>query len=120
WVPVSYGSVRVHAPLTAEIRSWVRNAGENRADDPSARFDVTLTDPEGRVLIEISGFTIHRLDGALDFAAASGRRDVIFPDAKPENRQLSPAEERLQHNLSQGIRPEEGAEGFLRALATGR
>ena len=120
WVPVSYGSVLVHAPLTAEIRSWVRNAGENRADDPSARFDVTLTDPEGRVLIEISGFTIHRLDGALDFAAASGKRDVIFPDAKPENRQLSPAEERHQHNLSQGIRPVEGAEGFLRALATGR
>ncbi|RJL18567.1 type I polyketide synthase [Paracoccus siganidrum] len=119
WVPVSYGSVRVHAPLAGEIRSWVRNAGDNRADNPFARFDVTLSDPDGRVLIEISGFTIHRLDGALDFAAASGRRDVIFPDAKPENRKLSPAEERLQHNLSQGIRPEEGAEGFLRALATG-
>ncbi|MBU3029965.1 type I polyketide synthase [Paracoccus marinaquae] len=120
WVPVSYGSVRVHAPLGAEIRSWVRNAAENRADNPFARFDVTLTDPEGRVLIEISGFTIHRLDGALDFAAATAKRDVIFPDAGQDERKLSPAEERLQHNLSQGIRPEEGAEGFLRALATGK
>lgn len=120
WVPVSYGSVRVHAPLTAEIRSWVRNAGDNRSGNPFARFDVTLTDPDGKVLIEISGFTIHRLEGAFDFSASSGKRDVIFPDQRQSDRKLSQAEERLQHNLSQGIRPEEGAEGFVRALATGK
>ncbi|MDP5305998.1 type I polyketide synthase [Paracoccus spongiarum] len=120
WVPVSYGTIRVHAPLTAEIRSWVRNGADNRSDNPFARFDVTLADPAGRVLIDISGFTIHRLDGELDFTGQTGRRDVVFPDAQQADRRLSPAEERLQHNLSQGIRPDEGAEGFLRALATGQ
>lgn len=120
WVPVSYGSVRVHAPLTAEIRSWVRNAAQNRVEDSFARFDVTLTDPAGNVLIDISGFTIHRIDGALDFSSEAGKRDVAFFDAKgPEARRSSPAEERLQHNLSQGIRPDDGAEGFLRALGAG-
>ncbi|MCF3972235.1 type I polyketide synthase [Paracoccus salsus] len=120
WVPVNYASIKVHAPLTPEIRSWVRNAGDNRSENPFARFDITLTDPHGKVLIEISGFTIHRLDGALDFAATTGKRDVIFPDGGKADRKLSPAEERLQHNLSQGIRPDEGAEGFLRALAAGK
>ncbi|WP_272860414.1 type I polyketide synthase [Paracoccus stylophorae] len=120
WVPVSYGSVRVHAPLTPEIRSWVRNAGDNRAANPFARFDITLTDPDGRVLIEITNFIIHRLEGALEFGASGGQRDIVFADAGQDGRRLSPAEERLQHNLSQGIRPDEGAEAFLRALDTGR
>ncbi|MDB6176893.1 SDR family NAD(P)-dependent oxidoreductase [Paracoccus sp. Z330] len=120
WVPVSYGNVKVFAPLPAEIRSWVRNAADNNSASPFARFDITLTDPDGNVVIDIEGFTIHRIEGALDFGAASGKRDVIYPDQDDGGRKLSAAEERLQHNLSQGIRPQEGAEGFLRALAAGR
>jgi len=115
WVPVSYRSVKVFRNLPANIVSWVRNAGENRASGEIAVFDVTLATPEGEVCVEIRGFSIRRMETATGFAAA--------PDAAPASsaaaqlQPLSPAEERLRHNLGQGIRAEEGAELFLRALA---
>ncbi|WP_033419184.1 type I polyketide synthase [Pseudorhodobacter ferrugineus] len=114
WVPMSYASVRVYAPLPARITSWVRNAAPNRATDATAVFDVTLADPSGKVCVEIHGFTIRRLDGALSFTAPDPRELTFDDDAQ---KQLSPAEERLAHTLSQGIRPDEGAQAFARALS---
>ncbi len=110
WVPVSYGTVRVFAPLPARIVSHVRNAAPNAAHLATASFDVTLAAPDGTVLIEIEDFTIRRMEGAVRFAAPRAARP-----AGP--RPLSPAEERLRHNLTQGIPPADGAALFLRALA---
>ncbi|RUS60147.1 SDR family NAD(P)-dependent oxidoreductase [Pseudorhodobacter sp. E13] len=113
WVPMSYARMRVHAPLGASITSWVRNAAPNRASDPTAVFDITLADATGKVCVEIEGFTIRRLEGALAFTAPDAR-DLAFDDDGPK--QLSAAEERFAHSLSQGIRPAEGAAAFARAL----
>ncbi len=118
WVPVRYASVRVHGPLPTEVISWVRNASDNRADAETANFDVTLCDTNGRVVMEINGFTIRKLEN-LDLLRAAPRltaaevetEDTAGPQA------LSPAEERLAHNLSQGILPQEGVEAFHRVLA---
>ena len=113
WVPVSYASVQVFRALPAELVSHIRNAGENRAEDQTARFDITLAAPDGTVCVEIAGFTIRRLAGDIAFAAAPAKQ------AESEApRPLSPAEERLRHAVSQGICPEEGAEAFLKALAS--
>lgn len=117
WVPVSYASVRVHAPLPATVISWVRNAGANRAEDPVAVFDITLATPDGRVCVEIEGFTIRRLEGGLVLSPPTPR-DLDF-DEQAKGKALSPAEERFAWTLTQGIRAEEGAEAFGRAIATG-
>ena len=116
WVPVAYAGLRLHAPLPADVISWVRNASANRADGPVATFDITLADPQGRVCIEIEGFTIRRLDAGFALSPPDAR-DLAFDDTG--SKALSPAEQRLAANLAQGIRPEEGAEAFARALATG-
>lgn len=123
WVPVSYREVRVHRPLPAQVWSWVRNAQDNRADAPFALFDISLCDAQGQVCVEVRGFSIKRLEQA-GFAASGGRldpRELVFEDggAAGEASRLSPAEEQLQHNISQGILPAEGAEAFGRALASG-
>jgi acyl transferase domain-containing protein/thioesterase domain-containing protein len=123
WVPVSYREVRVHRPLPTLVWSWVRNAQENRADAPFAIFDVSLCDAQGEVCVEVLGFSIKRLQEG-GFAASSSRldaRELVFDDAGQADAQarLSPAEEQLQHNISQGILPAEGADAFGRALATG-
>jgi len=113
WVPVNYASVRVFQALPAELVSHVRNAGDNRVGDETARFDITLAAPDGTVCVEIAGFTLRRLAGDIAFAAA--------PPAQADHnapRPLTPAEERLRHNIAQGIRPEDGAEAFLKALAS--
>ena len=121
WVPVSYGSITVHGPLPQHIRSWVR-VGEGQGAGGFASFDVTLTDPEGRIVMEVRGFSIHRIEATTDLRARkTDLRNVVYldrPAAAP--RALSAAEERLAHNLSQGISPAEGADAFLRALAQGR
>lgn len=123
WVPVSYREVRVHRPLPAQIWSWVRNAQDNRADAPFAVFDVSLCDAQGEVCVEVLGFSIKRLQEG-GFAASTSRldaRELVFADAghADDQARLSPAEEQLQHNISQGILPAEGADAFGRALATG-
>ncbi|WP_457773877.1 thioesterase domain-containing protein [Phycobium rhodophyticola] len=119
WVPVSYGAVRVYRDLPGEVVSWVRNAGENRASAGAASFDVTICDTQGNVCVEVHNFSIRQMEAGAALFAEPQVRDLEFPDAEA-NRPLSPAEERLRHNLSQGIRPEEGAEAFMRALAMDR
>jgi acyl transferase domain-containing protein/thioesterase domain-containing protein/NAD(P)-dependent dehydrogenase (short-subunit alcohol dehydrogenase family) len=120
WAPVRYGRVRVHAPLPDRIVSWVRNAGANRAAAETASFDVTLCDPDGRVFVEIAGFTIRKL-GSLDVLKSAPRptaAEMEF-DESDGVQPLSPDEERLAHNLSQGILPAEGIDAFHRALRLG-
>ncbi|MGR3501865.1 type I polyketide synthase [Pseudaestuariivita sp.] len=118
WVPVSYPSIRVYAPLPADIVSHVRSRPGNTNDAQTAQFDVTLAAPDGTICVEVTGFTIKRVDSAAAFARG-GRllpSEVTFDDAGTQP--LSPAEEQLHHTLSQGILPAEGAEAFRRALGT--
>ncbi len=116
WVPVSYGAVRVYRALPASIVSHMRNAADNRADGGAATFDITLATPEGEVCVEVQGFSIRRLEGALAFTKPDAR-ELVFDGGAA--RAASPAEERLLHAFSQGIRPEEGAQAFGRAVALG-
>ena len=123
WVPVSYRRVRVHHPLPSTVWSWMRNAQDNRSDTPMAVFDITLCNELGQVCTEIEGFSIRRLDES-GFASSNriDPREVEFDAATHSggaDHKLSPGEEQLQYNISQGIRPAEGAEAFGRALATG-
>jgi thioesterase domain-containing protein/NAD(P)-dependent dehydrogenase (short-subunit alcohol dehydrogenase family) len=121
WVPVSYGRLAVHGPLPRRVFSWVRNHAENRADSDFAVFDVTITDADGKVLLEIEEFTIHRLAESIDFGITAGpsRGDVEFEAVlgAGDARDLSPAELRLRRNYERGIRPEEGAEALARVVA---
>ncbi len=111
WVPLTYGRIRVFGPLPARAVSWIRSDPENSADSENARFDVTIADEDGRVLVEIEGFTVHRLTQGIDFAKSA-------PPGQPTERVLSPAEERLRHTIAQGIPPADGAGMFLRAMAS--
>ena len=50
WVPVSYGQIRVHGPLTGRVSSWVRIREDIEDKRNFASFDVTIMDAEGKVL----------------------------------------------------------------------
>lgn len=117
WVPVRYERISAFAPLPARVHSHVRlGAG---AGAGFARFDISLTDDTGRVLVEIEGFTIRQLDTAALGADAPLRAAELEFDTPKGAATLSPAEERLRDMLSLGITPAEGGAAFLRALATG-
>ncbi|MEM7718543.1 MAG: SDR family NAD(P)-dependent oxidoreductase, partial [Pseudomonadota bacterium] len=112
WVPVSYETARFFGQLPHQVKSWVRYDAQGSGSD-IARFDVMLMAPDGVVCAQIKGFTLHRLSRDIRFAAASN-----LPANSAMHRQLSPAEQRLVHNVSQGIQPEDGATAFLATLAT--
>jgi acyl transferase domain-containing protein/thioesterase domain-containing protein/acyl carrier protein len=118
WVPVSYDSVRVFHRLPDRVVSWVRSASSNRNADETASFDITLALPDGTICMEIEGFSIKRLSNMTTLAAPLKVSEAEFEpaDFSKSTQPLSPAEERFQHNLSQGILPKDGADAFLRAL----
>ena len=116
WVPMSYGEIAVHGALPSEIYSHMQLRASS-ADD--ARFDVTICDPEGAVLVEVHDFAMTRLKGG--FAAQSAplrASEVIFDDeGMTQARAQTEAEERLAYMVSQGITAAEGPQALSRALA---
>jgi acyl transferase domain-containing protein/thioesterase domain-containing protein/acyl carrier protein len=121
WVPVSYERAVIHDVLPARVVSWVRGHSDNGAQAAVARFDVVLADEEGRVVAEIEGLSLRRMEGELHFESTTDRREIEFDTAGATAadgaaRSLSPAEARLHAALARGIRPAEGAEAFLAAL----
>ncbi len=120
WVPVSYRTIRVFAPLSREIRSHMRLSDSQT--EGFAAFDVTLSNATGTVLVEIEGFQMKRLDGALDFSGAEeadASAAKLGLAATSNTQPLSPEEQRLQMNIAGGIPAKNGAEALTRALATG-
>lgn len=122
WVPLGYRSLRIHAPLTSEIHSHMRLCESVGSD--SASFDITLTDPSGTVLVEITGFQMTRLAQGFDASGpqeqADASAETLGLAARSSPQPLSVEERRLQLNLANGIRSSEGPEAMIRALATGR
>ncbi|APE42970.1 polyketide synthase [Sulfitobacter alexandrii] len=118
WVPVSYGLIRVHGPLPAEIWSHVRLAAGHAADG-FARFDVTVTDPAGTVLVEVRDFEMKRLEGGFATPPLTAG-EVRLEDEAERDAPMSAAEERLAYLVSQGIRAAEGPEALRRALSLRR
>jgi len=115
WVPLSYQSIRIHGPLPGAVTSWVRLAEHGAGH---ASFDIMLADDQGQICAEIIGFQMQRLEGQTQFGkpAPLAAQDIDFDDtdiATP----LSPDEERLFHNISQGIPAAQGPEALRRALA---
>lgn len=120
WVPVAYGTLRVHAPLPDSVRSWVRLAHDDVPPDCTV-FDVTILDQAGAVLVEIERFTVKRLaDPGL---VADGRHraaEIEVETRRPAPQGEGAAAARLAAQVRQGILPEEGVEAFFRAVAAGR
>ena len=117
WVPLSYGALRVYKPLPGQIFSWVRLARGDRADG-FVRFDVTICDVDGNVLVEVDDFAMKRLEDG--FVATPLNPSEVRFDTQDDDADLSPAEERLAYLVSQGIRAAEGPEALRRAFNLGR
>ncbi|WP_050930381.1 type I polyketide synthase [Aestuariivita boseongensis] len=119
WVPLSYGRIAIHRALPADILSWAR-LRTGSSEDGQAQFDITLSDAQGDVIAEIEGFVIQQIAREAGFASAPLTEAEIQFDEGTATAPLSPDEERLLHNIGQGIRPEDGPEALHRALALGK
>ena len=100
YAPFTYRRLALFAPLPAEIFSHVWHRTGTQGAGLTAAFDVTITDSEGRILAEISDFTMTRIPDA----------GLLLTGGLPASEQggavAGPA---ASHNF-EGILPEEGME----------
>jgi acyl transferase domain-containing protein len=114
WVPVSYDRVSVYGDLTPVLHSAVRLRPRSGAGG-FARFDITLTDENGRVLVDIEGFAMQAIAGT-SFEIVEPRAQEL--EQEGPRRELSTPERAFLHNLTEGITPKEGVEAFRRMVDT--
>jgi acyl transferase domain-containing protein/thioesterase domain-containing protein len=114
YVPLGYGAVRVYGRLPARIVSHVRSAPGNQVERETARFDVTLTDADGKVLVEIEQFTVRKIAKAAAFAS-----EAQGAGATATRSQLSAGEKLFLESFESGIEGAEGTEVLERVLASG-
>ncbi|HET9960304.1 MAG TPA: SDR family NAD(P)-dependent oxidoreductase [Polyangiaceae bacterium] len=121
-VPLSYGKVRLVAPLTSHVFSHVRLRTGNTPALVS--FDVTIHGAQGEVLVEIENFCMTRVDqgrfAALP-ASGTGVTSATLPTERSAGLTRAPrAHESPRSQLSQvvahGILPSEGVQVFERLL----
>ncbi|HET8937022.1 MAG TPA: SDR family NAD(P)-dependent oxidoreductase [Polyangiales bacterium] len=128
WVPVAYDKVIVYSDLEPElhshVRAWTTPAASGgkvvslvntEPEGAFARFDIRLADKNGRVLMEIKGFSMQALSSN-NFEITAPRQQDLEEDAS--KRELSGPERAFFHNLSLGITPAEGADAFRRAVTS--
>jgi acyl transferase domain-containing protein len=121
YLPFSYKTVRVLAPLPAAVRSWGRGITGGGAGGPAQggifSADIVVTGPGGEPLVEIEGFTKRRLE------AGQGEADLAALESGGGNdRSLVGMEETGAFPTldGAGMLPHEGAEALLRILGSRR
>jgi acyl transferase domain-containing protein/thioesterase domain-containing protein/acyl carrier protein len=127
WVPLSYKTVRIHAPLTSRLRSWVKSRATNRSDGEVLLFDVVVLDERGRVCLEIEEFAMRSVTREFELAPAAeragpagatgGRAPGAEAPATAPFLPGSPGRSALHRNFEHGIPPAEGMEALTRILA---
>ncbi|HUR29090.1 MAG TPA: SDR family NAD(P)-dependent oxidoreductase, partial [Planctomycetota bacterium] len=121
WAPVSYKRVRIHRPLPARVKSWVKSRDKNHAGSRVLLFDVIVTDEHGGVCVEIDEFAMHRLQLDLDHttvgqASAFAAGPAKGPPAATFDARTSPARSALEFNAHRGITPAVGMEALQRII----
>lgn len=107
YVPVGYGTLRMFAPLPAELYSHVRLRPESR--DGEAYFDVTLSDTSGETCVQIERFAMRRLEAGSQLLAPTR--------ASAAEHEATRAPSELSRVLREAIAPEEGVRALERVLA---
>ncbi|HEY0603313.1 MAG TPA: SDR family NAD(P)-dependent oxidoreductase, partial [Herpetosiphonaceae bacterium] len=116
YLPLSYGSLDVYAPLAEKFYSYVRY---KPAADPSREtlsFDITILDQQSRVLVEIHDFTTRRVSESATRLRESAQQSRVA-DASANSGAQPAAKPSLEVT---GILTGEGIEAFKRILSRNR
>ncbi|HEV8298714.1 MAG TPA: type I polyketide synthase, partial [Acidimicrobiales bacterium] len=110
YVPVGYHEVRWHAPVPAEVFVIARRRESHGA--AMLRVDLTLSDANGAVVLEIDGMSLHPV-AANDVARLESAEPL---EPMPVVADIAPL---LALAADLGIEPSDGAELLERAVASG-
>ncbi len=99
YLPLSYKRVTFFRPLAAKFYSHIRCQQENTPQREIVTFDLTLIDPEGQVLAEISEFSLRRIAASPSGAFSLARQRTATKTGEHE-----PVLERQGISAADGIR----------------
>ena len=103
YVPVSYQSVRVYAPLSQIVYSYLRSDPSNSTERQLAIFDIVITDAEGQPLVEVDRFSVKRTDNPTQLSSK-----FQLPSLAAHQTHLSDGEQLFLETYRAGIEPAEG------------
>ncbi|WAZ26180.1 SDR family NAD(P)-dependent oxidoreductase [Streptomyces cinnabarinus] len=108
YLPFSYRRLRVHHGLTPTVHCHARLKETSDATGETMTCDFEILDPQGRVLVEITDFTIKRINDV------EGLREQIIRTSAADEPDTSGGVVRV---LGEGISERQGQEAFARLLA---
>jgi hypothetical protein len=125
YVPLSYRVLRMRAPLVPEVSTYTRSHLSTMQARETLELDVWITDREGRILVEVEGFTKRRVEtprGGTETASDriralsedAGGHALVSAEQLPEILDVLTG---ASGPAGKGIRPAEGVEAFRRILS---
>jgi|CXWL01.1.fsa_nt_gi acyl transferase domain-containing protein len=108
YLPLAYRRVRAYGALLPTVVSHIRV--HRTAGKETIGLDVTLCSPEGRVLVDVEGFTMKRVGAALVAPKAASAPAPVAPPSEAPRTMFG----------ADGMAPAEGVEALRRVLARGR
>jgi acyl carrier protein len=115
YLPLGYGSITVHRPLTSRFWSHLRR--QESATTEVVSCDITLFDETGRSLVSITDFTMRRVDPGAMTATLTARTAGAGPGTHAAAAGGG-RESATGSGPAAGIRPADGAEAFRRLVGT--
>ncbi len=117
YVPVSYGKLVIREGLKAAIYSHAICRTESDGQKGIASFDVTITDAEGNILVEVEEFVMRRIARGKALLASASTASLRPADKASLADHANLSENSALAFINQGISPQEGAEAVRRILA---
>ena len=123
YLPFSYRSLRFRHGLTGTIHAYVEMKEPEDSAGETSTCDIEILDPDGRVLVSISDFTIKRINDPSGLreqivrSAAPPEADREHPGRGDQGDQEERAGSEVVRTLGEGITEEQGQDVFARILA---
>jgi acyl transferase domain-containing protein len=117
YLPFSYRRLRFAHGLTSTIHAYVEMKEPEDSAGETSTCDIEILDPDGRVLVSISDFTIKRindLEGLREQIVRSSVPPEQHPDQDGRDEQAGPE---VLRTLGEGITEQQGQDVFARILS---
>jgi phthiocerol/phenolphthiocerol synthesis type-I polyketide synthase E len=116
YLPFTYRGVRIAGPLTSTIHCHVRLKGGEDTSGETYTCDLDILDPTGRVLVQITDFTIKRIND-LDVLVEQIDRAAAAPDEPSVHSGASMVHNGALSLLAEGMTEQDAVDAFARVLA---
>lgn len=78
YLPFSYKSIVVHDSIPKEFYSYVTRTNKNIKNTETATFDISLINSESEVVLEISGYTIKKVNTGMSVLASATDSNITY------------------------------------------